>query len=154
MPKKRDLLYVSIQFVLLLVLFFNPLVKVETIHPWTGLLGFAICALAILFGLAALVQLGTNLTPWPSPKAGSSLVTTGTYSWARHPIYASLIWFSIGLSLGYMSFWKFGITALLILLFIMKSSFEESMLREKFDSYEAYASRVNRFGSFHIPKFW
>jgi len=152
MPNKKDILYVGIQFILLLGLFFNPFGNAEMIHPWTGLLGFLICGVAIVFGLVAIVQLGTNLTPWPSPKAGSSLVTTGTYGWARHPIYASLIWFAVGLSLGYMSGWRFMMTALLVLLFLKKSTFEESMLRSRFEEYVNYAARVKRFGSFRIPR--
>ena len=154
MPSKTDLVYVGLQFILLLALFINPLADIEFIHKWMGLPGFLICIFAIVFGLLALVQLGTNLTPWPSPKNGSSLVTEGTYSWARHPIYASLIWFAFGLSLGYMSPWRFGITLLLILLFIKKSTFEESMLRERFKDYAGYAKRVKRFGSFSIPRLW
>jgi len=154
MPNKKDAVYVGIQFILLLFVFINPFGNAEMIHPWTGLLGYLICGVAVVFGLAALVQLGSNLTPWPSPKASSSLVTTGTYGWARHPIYASLIWFAFGLSLGYMSLWRFIITFLLILLFIKKSSFEESMLRSRFQEYEAYAARVKRFGSFRIPSWW
>ncbi|MFK8055353.1 MAG: isoprenylcysteine carboxylmethyltransferase family protein [Saprospiraceae bacterium] len=154
MPSKQDIIYVGLQFVLLVALFINPFGNAEMIHPWTGLMGFIICGIAIVFGLVALVQLGTNLTPWPSPKTNSSLVTTGTFGWARHPIYASLIWFAVGLSLGYMSLWRFVVTALLILLFIKKSTFEESMLHERFEAYAAYAKRVKRFGSIAIPKLW
>lgn len=154
MPSKHDFIYVSLQAILLLALFINPFGNAEMLHPWLGFLGFLICGAAIIFGLAAVVQLGTNLTPWPSPKTGSSLVTTGTYGWARHPIYASLIWFAFGLSLGYLSPWRFAITILLVLLFLKKSSFEESMLRARFEEYENYASRVKRFGSFRIPSWW
>jgi protein-S-isoprenylcysteine O-methyltransferase Ste14 len=153
MPKRKDLIYVGLQFVLLIALFINPLNIGAQIHRWTGLLGFLICGSAVVFGLAAVVQLGTNLTPWPSPKKNSELVTTGTFAWARHPIYASLIWFAIGLSVGYLSLWKFIVTALLILLFYYKSTFEESMLREQFEEYESYQNRVNRFGSFRLPTF-
>ena len=151
MPKKQDLIYVSLQFILLTALFINPLNIGAQINKWTGLLGFLICAGSVIFGLAAVVQLGTNLTPWPSPKKNSELVTTGTFGWARHPIYASLIWFGIGLSVGYLSVWKFGVTALLILLFFKKSNFEESMLREQFEEYTSYAKQVKRFGSFRLP---
>lgn len=152
MPNKKDILFVGIQGVLLIALFFDPFARIDLIHPWTGFLGFLICGVAVVFGLLALVQLGSNLTPWPSPKTNSSLVTTGTYAWARHPIYAALLWFAFGLSIGYMSAWRFGISILLFLLFLKKSTFEESMLRQKFEAYADYAKRVKRFGSFTIPR--
>jgi len=154
MPSKKDIIFVSIQATLLVALFTDPFSFAQYVNKWTGLIGFLLCGSSVVFGLLAIIQLGTNLTPWPSPKSTSTLITSGTFAWARHPIYATIIGFAFGLALAFMSPWKFGITALLILLFYKKSDYEESMLRERYEDYAAYAKRVKRFGSLTIPEWW
>ena len=39
-----------------------------------------------------------NLTPLPKPRPGGKLVTTGVYSYLRHPMYAGLLAFAFGLA--------------------------------------------------------
>ncbi len=148
MPPRRDLLFVGMQFALLLALAVDP-VGVEVAPPaLVRYLGQTLCALAVVLGVVAVLQLGTNLTPWPSPKAGSRLVTTGLYAWARHPIYACLAGFAFALVLATGSVWRLGLAMALLWLFWRKATFEEAMLRERYPEYAAYANRVERFALF------
>ena len=145
---RTDLLFVGVQFVLLLALAFDPLrvgFKLPVVERY---IAWSICVATVVAGVAAVLQLGTNLTPWPSPKDSSQLVTSGLYAWSRHPIYACLAWFGLGLALATGSWWRIGVTACLWVLFWRKATYEERMLQERYPSYESYAQQVPRFGLF------
>lgn len=143
LPPKPDLLYVGTQLLLFVAITFEvAALRFPVSEGWAGF-GWAVCAAAVCFGLAAVLQLGTTLTPWPSPKTGGRLVTTGTYGIVRHPIYFSLIAFALGLALATGSGWRLSVAVGLWLLFRRKSAYEERMLRATYPSYADYAGRVN-----------
>ena len=145
MPPRRDLLFVAAQALLLAALALDPELGWRPLRglPW---IGWTLCGLSVAFGTLAVLQLGTSLTPWPTPRAGSALVTEGTYRVARHPIYASLIAFAVGLALATGSPWRLLVAAALYVLFCRKARYEEALLRERYAGYEAYAREVGRFG--------
>lgn len=117
-------------------------------RPLRGLpvIGGVLCVSSAGFGLLAVLQLGTSLTPWPSPRAGASLVTAGAYRHARHPIYAALLAFGVGLAVLTASPWRLLVTAGLYVLFWRKAVYEERLLRQRYPGYAAYAARTPRFG--------
>jgi protein-S-isoprenylcysteine O-methyltransferase Ste14 len=100
-------------------------------------LAFAGLALAVSAGLT----LGRWLTPFPRPARGAKLVVTGPYRFVRHPLYAGGLLFFCGLSLVGSVSALVG-TAVLALLWALKSRVEERHLLERFPSYAAYAARV------------
>ncbi len=62
-------------------------------HPGAGLeaLGIAVCVCGLAFAVWARLHLGRN---WGQPmtlKEGHELVTTGPYSYVRHPIYSGIL---------------------------------------------------------------
>lgn len=144
-PPIRDLIFVGLQGVLFVALAFDFDLGWR---PLRGLpvIGGVLCAASIGSGLLAVLQLGTGLTPWPSPRAGASLVTTGAYRYARHPIYAALLAFGVGVAVLTASPWRLLVTAGLYLLFWRKATYEERLLRERYPGYAAYAARTPRFG--------
>jgi protein-S-isoprenylcysteine O-methyltransferase Ste14 len=73
------------------------------------------------------------------------LLTGGLYRYARHPIYSGVILVFVGLSLIYLSVYKLMITSFLIMLFIIKTTYEEKQLEKKFIEYREYKSRTGRF---------
>lgn len=101
-------------------------------------------ALGAVAGVAGMLVLGVNRTPFPKPRRDSHLVRTGAYAFVRHPLYASLI----ALSLGWACLWGSGIGAVLALvqalLLDAKARREERWLREKFPGYAAYGAEVRR----------
>ncbi len=146
MPPRRDLVFVGVQFALLFGLMIDPLGLAVDVHDVVRVVGYGVCAATMIVGLLAVLQLGTNLTPWPSPRSGSRLVTTGLYALARHPIYACLLAFAFALALATGSVWRLGLALVLGGLFWRKATYEETLLRARYPAYAAYARRVGKFG--------
>lgn len=145
----KDYLLVALQGVLF-VMYIIDLeilhIKLPSIITITGLL-IAIAGVFIL--LLAILQLSNNLSPFPTPKNGSSLIKNGLYHHIRHPIYTGILLIFYGYGVYYESVYKIVITSLLLILFYVKSIYEESKLRQKFPNYSTYALKTGRF----LPKF-
>lgn len=107
-----------------------------------------LAGLAILLGLFiagnGLWQIRTHLSPFPSPRARAHLVTDGAYALVRHPIYTGLILILGGYALYSAHAYRMGITALLLILFYLKSRYEERKLLQMFTEYRWYRQRVGR----------
>ncbi len=145
----KDKIYVFLQFLVFLVW----LPEFESLHfifpenlRWLALMGAGIGFLLILI---ALLQLNTNLSPFPSPTQGAKLVTSGVFAFARHPIYSGILFMAFGLSVWFTSGYKLIISILLLLVFYFKSSYEEKLLQQQFTEYEVYKKQTGRF----FPKF-
>ena len=67
---------------------------------WHGLAftlwGVVLLLIAAGCGLAGVVSLGRNLTPFPKPSASTRLVKTGIYALMRHPLYTAVFCGSLG----------------------------------------------------------
>jgi protein-S-isoprenylcysteine O-methyltransferase Ste14 len=106
-------------------------------------------ALGCLVILIALLQLNTNLSPFPKPKKNANLVTGGIFKYIRHPIYSGIIIFLFFLSLYFASGFKIGILVFLMILFWFKSEYEEEQLCLQYSNYRDYRQDTGRF----FPKF-
>jgi protein-S-isoprenylcysteine O-methyltransferase Ste14 len=105
----------------------------------------AILGTAIVFGIVALLQLNTNLSPFPSPLASGKLITNGVFRVSRHPIYTALVFSGFGYAIYQPSLYKVLITLILLTLFYYKSVYEEKLLRNKFPEYRDYKKITRRF---------
>ena len=105
-------------------------------------IGVLIIVIASIIILIAIKDLGSNLSPFPRPKAKSNLTTSGIYSFMRHPMYYSLILISYGIFLNKLSTYYFGLTVSLILIIKIKIILEEQYLINKFSSYLIYKNKV------------
>lgn len=136
----------TVQTLLLVVLGLSPLWAPERDVP---VVVTAAGALVLLAGLAvsavALRNLGDALTPLPEPRPDAALVVTGLYRWVRHPIYTGVLTTAVGWTLILPSWWTAGATVALVLLFTLKSRYEESLLRERYVGYADYARHTPRF---------
>ena len=106
----------------------------------------AIAGVALLLAGGALVVwsarvLGTGLTPFPRPPRAGALVTDGPYAVVRHPVYSGALLFFAGLSLA-LSPLAFAPTALLAVVFALKSRVEERFLLETYPAYAEYRRRT------------
>jgi protein-S-isoprenylcysteine O-methyltransferase Ste14 len=97
------------------------------------------------FGIAGVVVLGRNRTPYPQPREVSELVRHGVYARVRHPLYTSVMLASIGWSLIWQSWPAFVAALVLIPFFHAKARREERWLREQFPTYPDYECRVPPF---------
>lgn len=144
----KDVVYVGLQLLLFVIfLFENESWKFEVpqvvkiLFMLLGILGGAVA-------LIALFQLGGNLSPFPSPKRKGKLITTGLFHYMRHPIYTGIIFSAFSISTFFGSGLKLTISFLLVVLFFLKSKYEEKRLLEKFPDYREYCQDTGRF----LPK--
>jgi len=98
-----------------------------------------------VLGVAGVMVLGRNRTPYPRPREGSELVQRGIYRLVRHPLYTSVMLSSFGWALIWQSPPALIAALLLVPFFRAKARREECWLRETFSGYADYARRVPPF---------
>ena len=96
-------------------------------------------------GIAGVLALGRNLTPYPRPVGGAELIKRGVYGQIRHPIYTSVMLLSLGWSLLWQSTPALVATSAIMAFFHAKARREERWLQDKFPEYNTYTKRVPRF---------
>ena len=106
--------------------------------------GYGLIVVGATFFVAGLATLGRNLTPFPRPKDGSTLVRGGPYRLVRNPVYAGGILMSLGNTLWHRRPLGFLGTAALLAFFDAKASREERWLTQMFPEYPAYRRRTKK----------
>ena len=137
----------ALQFVLLGVLLTAPRLPdpYGALTPFISLLGLALMAVAGAILLVSFVALGNSLTASPLPKQRGKLVTTGLYSYVRHPMYSGLLLLSLGVVLD-AGWWPQAVVALMLFLLLrIKAQFEETLLRKAYPRYATYAAKTPMF---------
>ena len=145
MPKIKDLVYVTLQFSLILGYFLIPRFLAFELPNYIQLFAFILSILGLLIIAIALIQLNKNLTPFPSPKVNSVLIKEGLYQYVRHPIYTGIIFFVFFYSLSTLHLARLIVALILYGLFYFKSKYEEAMLINKFVDYKNYQKQTGRF---------
>lgn len=146
--KTKDAVFVVLQFLLFAIYCFKVELinfKVNTLISNTGVL---LIFLGVLIGTISLLQLNKNLSPFPTPKSNSTLITHGIYKYIRHPIYSAITLFLFGYGLYSSSLFKILISLTLLILFYFKSAYEEKLLSKKYSNYKTYRKTAGRF----LPK--
>ena len=146
---RKDKIYVILQF----LLFFAWIFDLENLkfRISENMHSLALICAGVGLGLllTAMFQLRSKLSPFPSPREGAKLVTTGAFAFARHPIYSGLLFMAFGISVWLGSGYKLIISLFLYFLFLLKSRYEEQRLQEVFLGYADYKRNTGRF----FPKF-
>ena len=142
----NEIILVFIQFLVIGLHFINfkVLHKIEIIpgNPIFSLLGLIIILIASIIMFLAIKDLGSNLSPFPRPIAKGNLITSGIYSFMRHPMYYSLILISFGFFIIKLSFYYLFLTISLTLVIKLKIILEEQYLNNKFRNYLVYKDKV------------
>ena len=107
--------------------------------------GLVFLAVSAICGIAGLMRLGRNLTPFPKPSSGTQLVQHGIYSLIRHPLYTAVFCAAVGWSLVWQSGPALVVSLVLGVFFDAKARHEECWLRQQFPEYAGYERRVRRF---------
>ena len=106
-------------------------------------------AVSVVVGLAvagrAVLDLGSNLSPFPRPTPHAVLVEHGVYRRLRHPIYAGLVLLALGWSLARGSAVGLGLVVVLAVFLDLKARREEALLAAAFPGYGTYRERTKRF---------
>lgn len=146
--KNKDIGYVSIQ-VLLFAGYFFEVKKLNFDLPESiQFILLPIIAAGIAIMAISLFQMNKNLSPFPTPKDNSELITTGLFSKVRHPIYSGILLLAFSLALYLNSGFKILVAFFLLILFHFKTRYEEKQLSLKFPEYKNYKMNTGRF----IPK--
>jgi protein-S-isoprenylcysteine O-methyltransferase Ste14 len=150
MVKKKEWIFVIIQF----FLFFTFMVPHAYLKFYTNELlisiGIVFVSIGLFIVLIAVLALNRNLRIFPSPKSNSTLITQGVFKFVRHPIYSGILFTVFGFSIYSGSFFRLVVSLCLLLLFYLKSKYEEILLAEKFANYKEYCKKTGRF----LPRFW
>ncbi|MDF1878638.1 isoprenylcysteine carboxylmethyltransferase family protein [Sulfurimonas sp. SAG-AH-194-C20] len=84
----------------------------------------------------------------PDIKEDASLVTTGVYSYIRHPMYTAVLTMMFGVTLLYPVTYVFICYALLVLTLFTKLFYEESLWKAQSSEYEDYMRGTKRLVPF------
>jgi protein-S-isoprenylcysteine O-methyltransferase Ste14 len=133
-----------LQMVLFAVILLAPRIPPVSLPAWARVLGLAILGVGGVLGTWGMVALGRNLTPFPKPIEGGSLVTTGPYRFVRHPIYAGLIFGTPGWALFRSNLLGVVLAVALFVFFDLKSRHEERWLAESYPGYAEYSRQVRK----------
>lgn len=137
-------MFVAVQAVILVLLIFTNLNygigfkaygTLGNILEWVGIIGIIVSAYSIR----------SSLTPMPIPKEEGKLAVNGLFRYVRHPMYTSVLVFSLGLAVSNGKLYKYLLVLSLLILFYYKSKYEEIYLTEKYPEYKNYARRTSRF---------
>ena len=137
----RGELYVLVQAILLIALFFGPKDvfglpdKLNQTLWWIGQILFYS---GIVIAIWAAILLGPNLTPLPKPKPSGQLIQTGLYKLVRHPIYFGVILVSFGWAGIEQTVYTLVLAFIVLIFFDLKSRQEERWLTQKFSEYAEY----------------
>lgn len=142
----RGGVWVVVQSILMLIaILFAVMFPARTRNLPVFVLGVSLVVVGGCFGIAGVIVLGKNRTPYPQPREDSELVQYGIYARVRHPLYTSVMLVSLGWALIWQSVPSFMVALALIPFFHAKARREERWLCEKFPGYADYAKRVPRF---------
>ena len=138
------------QFILLGFLILYP--RSEVSYGSYAFLVTSVTAVLVLSGVVILglsfLALGKSLTAHPIPAKQGVLVTDGLYKFARHPIYTGVLALGAGMTLAGGLFPHVLFFVALVILLNYKASFEEQLLRARYEGYASYAVKTGRF----LPK--
>jgi len=141
-------LFVTVQFVLLVVVVVLPPGGAWSVPGWLDTVAFGLEVIGAVVLLVAIVNLGRSLTPLPTPVPHGELKVAGLYRFVRHPIYAGIMALTVGIAVRSGSVLVLGATGALIVWFMFKARWEEQHLTVRYPGYAAYAARTPRFVPF------
>jgi len=78
----------------------------------------------------------------PEPRAGGHLVTSGIYTYLRHPIYTAILILVAGLFLRKPTAFMGLVSAITIIFFLLKVRVEEKLLLARYPEYGEYKRRA------------
>jgi protein-S-isoprenylcysteine O-methyltransferase Ste14 len=138
------------QFILLGLLLFYPRSSLSygsNVYLVTAAIAALMFIGFVILGFSFLA-LGKSLTAHPIPAKQGELVTDGLYRFARHPIYTGLLALGLACVLSGGLFPHILFFIALVVLLNYKASFEERLLRARYEGYASYAEKTGRF----LPK--
>jgi protein-S-isoprenylcysteine O-methyltransferase Ste14 len=141
---KRGEGWFAIQLAIFAIILLVPDLDGVEFPLWVRGLGGLLMAAAGLGGMAGILSLGSNLTPFPRPVPQGHLITHGVYGIVRHPIYSAIILAALGFGLLTGHWIRIGLAGVLLLFFDLKTRREERWLAQAYPEYAEYRQRVKK----------
>jgi protein-S-isoprenylcysteine O-methyltransferase Ste14 len=113
---------------------------------FSSFFGLAIFIVGAILGVWAIThnKLG-NFNIQPKLREGSKLITTGIYTWVRHPMYTSVIMMMLGFLVSTPTIIEALLWLILVAVLLLKAKREESLWLEHDEAYEAYKNSTKLF---------
>ena len=143
--QNKDKVYVGIQLLLFIVYLISPFSIMFYLGRFWKDFSLVLATAGFIIIIIAVLQLNTNLSPFPTPVRNSKLLQNGVYAYARHPIYGGILLMAAGFGFYSSDAFRLLITAALLPLFYFKSRYEEELMKERFFEYAEYMTRTGRF---------
>ncbi|MGX8013761.1 methyltransferase family protein [Mesorhizobium sp. ORM8.1] len=111
--------------------------------PWVQVIGALVLLISIWICYLTMME---NSFAAPVVKIqgerGQTVITTGPYSYVRHPMYSGAILFFAGTALLLGSWWGLASVLFFLVLLAIRTFIEEQALRTGLRGYDEYAARV------------
>ncbi len=143
--RHRGWAFVAVQFILLAALVALPPGDDWARPAWLQAAALLLLVAGVGLVLVSALGLGPALTATPVPTQRGALVTSGLFQYVRHPIYSGVILAVVATAIRSGNLITAVLAVVLIAFFWVKSSWEETKLRENYPDYEAYAATTGRF---------
>ena len=146
--QRKDLFLVAVQFLLFTLYLWNPLRITIYQGNYLNSIALVFVLIGVIIMLLAVYALRKSISPFPSPRKNAVLIQSGIFKFIRHPIYTSILLTTLGWAFYSNSLFRNFIFALLMILFEIKSNFEESLLIKRFTTYTNYKKITGKY----LPK--
>ena len=141
----KSIFLVSLQFLFILLLVFGISLKNISLSTIT-FMGLS----ATLMFWAIIAMQKSKLSILPEPTANAILITNGPYRFIRHPMYTAILLGSTGILTQQFTWLRLAIFIALVITLLVKLSWEEKMLSQKFEAYKNYMKQTKRIMPFII----
>ena len=98
----------------------------------------------LLFGFWAIIEFKFRFNIFPDLKENSVLKISGPYKFVRHPMYTSVIGYTLLLVFNDFSNTRIIFWIILLIVIFLKLTYEERLLNKRFPDYSDYASKTKR----------
>ncbi len=144
MPDRaKSLLLVTLQFIFIFLLLLRSRLNELWLVPVIFIL---LSVVLVLWAIVAMQK--SKLRILPEPSAGATLITNGPYHFIRHPMYTSILLGTTGLLINHFNWMRLGFFIALAAVLIIKLTWEEKMLLQKFGPYKNYMANTSRLFPF------
>jgi len=168
-PEGQGIIMAGNYFNTAILILFIPLIAVSLIIGWYQTLDLTHLAIVppwLIYGIEtigiALIICGTAMVALGflalrniyqpggfTPRPQDLLVTWGIYSLVRNPLYAGVIYVTLGLALMVQSLFVIGLFIIYLILILRILSIEETQLSEAYgEEYRSYCRKVRRLAPF------
>lgn len=143
---------VGVMWLPIVFLLLGPLhlLPVPTIPPGSGgmqMAGAVLTVVCLLGFLDVHFEMGANWRPTAKALHGHELVRSGVFQFARHPMYAFFLWFTLAIYLGTMNWILVGLWSCMVFMTLLRIPREEQIMEHLFgNEYVKYRRRVSALG--------